>query len=105
MDETRRCNSSTVTLMGNFAYPPGKVYSTVQRWASLMTDSSMPVEFIGDMPLRTRLKPRVSEGLPSEPSTEVCFIPCVIRGMSHRLINYGTSAGYVEAVVAVSGSY
>jgi hypothetical protein len=50
-----------VVKLGKSAYPPGKVYSTVQRRASLMTDSSTPIEFIGDMTRRTHLMPRVSE--------------------------------------------
>ena len=39
-------------VLGIFAYPPGKIYSTVQRRASLITDWSIPIEFIGMSPER-----------------------------------------------------
>jgi hypothetical protein len=62
----------------------------------------MAVEFIGDTP-KTHLMSRVSESGPSAPYAETCFISCVIRRLSHRLISYETSIIYVAACVIVSG--
>ena len=45
---------------GGFCISPRKVYSTVQRASSLMTDWSIPIEFIGDGTRKTYLMPMVS---------------------------------------------
>jgi len=46
-----------------------------------------------------------SKGLPCAPYAETCFISCVIRSLSHRLISFETSISYGGACVIVSGVF